>query len=239
MNKAPETPWLLPEEQSDVVARLFEWGLIKFDNERSLPLKSGGKTDIYINLRDARDNSGAIDFLANLFTYPIQHLGIQRFIEVPDSVSCFAGPLSIKTRIPYLTIREELKVDRVSNAKVIGHPYCRENVCIVDDVINNGESKIIPHNECVRLGLRNMALVVLVDRQQGWVEHLASAGIYMPVWAGMLLHDVRRHLITTFGAMKRCSSEAEEKNFIIVTIPACFFVPFKSFICFILSKINR
>jgi orotidine-5'-phosphate decarboxylase len=218
MSRVPKTSWLFPEEQSDVVEHLLEWGLIKFDNERGLPLKSGGKTDVYINLRDARNTPEAIDFVANLFVLPVQHLGVRRFVEVPDSVSCFAGPLSIKTQVPYLTIREQEKGGRVANAKVIGHPVSGESVCIMDDVITNGASKIVPHNECMQLGLNNKALVVLVDRQQGWVKHLASAGINMPVWAGMTLHDVRRHLITTLGVMQRCSAEAEKKNPIIVAL---------------------
>lgn len=212
-----KTPWLFPEEQPEIVNRLLEWGLIKFDNERNLPLKSGGKTDVYINLRDARDNPNAISFISELYKIPFSRLNIQRFVEVPDSVSCFAGPLSIKTGIPYLTIREQAKEGRVADANVIGHPNKGENVCIIDDVITNGASKIVPHQQCLKFGLRNQALVVLVDRQQGWESYLKERGIDMPVWAGMTLHDVRRNLIE-MGAMQRCNPVIEEKNRLIVAL---------------------
>jgi len=217
LGEVPSTPWLYPEEREAVVAGLLEHGLLKFDNARSLPLKSGGKTDVYINLRDARDAPATIELLADLFSIPLRRLGIKRFVEVPDSVSCFAGPLAMKTGIPYLTIREDSKANRVADARVIGHPAKFESVCIIDDVITNGESKIVPYQKCVDLNLNVQALVVLVDRQQGWKKHLTAAGVDLPVWPGMTLHDVRRQLIQ-HEAMERCDPAKEKANPIIVAL---------------------
>lgn len=212
-----KTPWIPPEEKLEIVSRLLKFGLIKFDSERNLPLKSGGKTDIYINLRDARGNPNAISFISDLYKIPLSRLNIQRFIEVPDSVSCFAGPLAIKLGLPYLTIREQAKEGRVTDASVIGHPNKGENVCIIDDVITNGASKVVPYQQCLKLGLLNRALVVLVDRQQGWESYLKERDIEMPVWAGMTLHDVRRNLVE-MGAMQRCNPAMEERNRLIVAL---------------------
>src|SRR3989344_1992924 len=184
--------WLFPEEQAEVVRCLLEGGLLKFDNGRKLPLKSVGMTDVYINLRDARDNSWAIKFIVNRYETTLRRLGVDRFVEVPDSVSCFAGPLSIATGIPCLTIREGAKEGRVSDAKMIGHPVFGETVCILDDVVTDGASKIVPYQVCVNTGMHVKALVVLVDRQQGWQKKFAEKGIQLPVWPGMTLHDVRR-----------------------------------------------
>jgi orotidine-5'-phosphate decarboxylase len=218
INGVPTSPWLYPEEKAAIVRKLYEYGLLKFDNERNLPLKSGGTTDVYINLRDARNTPEAITFLAELFAIPLRRLGISRFVEVPDSVSCFAGPLAVLTGLPYLTIREQGKEGRVADAKVIGNSQKGEKVAMVDDVITDGGSKIIPHQKCLELGLLDIALIVLVDRQQGWRRHLREAGIDLPVWAGMTLHDVRRHLIQTLGVMQRCKPEVEQANPIIVAL---------------------
>ena len=218
MKAVPSMPWLYPEERTGIVEALLSNGLLKFDNARSLPLKSGGKTDVYINLRDARDKPRAIELLADLFSIPLRRLNVGRFVEVPDSVSCFAGPLAIKTDIPYLTIREDAKEGRVADAKVVGHPAKGEQSCILDDVITNGASKIIPYQKCVELGLNVQALVVLVDRQQGWKKHLADAGINLPVWPGMTLHDVGRGLISNLGGMKRWDPAKEAANPIIVAL---------------------
>ncbi len=211
------TPWIFPEERAGIISRLLEWGLIKFDYERRLPLKNGGKTDIYINLRNARDNPRAISFISDLYKIPLNHLNINRFVEVPDSVSCFAGPLAIKTGTPYLTIREQPKEGRLSDARIIGHAVRGESVCIIDDVITNGDSKIVPHQQCLKLGLQNRGLVVLVDRQQGWQSYLKERGIDLPVWAGMTLHNIRRNLIET-GIMKRSDKAVEARNPLIVSL---------------------
>ena len=191
----PQTPWLFPEEHREVVQSLLNFGLLKTSNARDLPLKSGGTTDIYINLRDARNTPAAIDYIAELFAIPINRLRLDRFVEIPDSVSAFAGPLAVKTGVPYLTIREQPKEGRVSDAKVIGASNKGDESVIVDDVITDGGSKIVPHQECERLGLNSLGLIVLVDRQQGWKKHLASKGVKMNVWPGMTLHNVRRQLV--------------------------------------------
>jgi orotidine-5'-phosphate decarboxylase len=211
------SPWLFPEEHSEIVKFLYYHGLLKFSNSRDLPLKSGGKTDVYINLRDARNSPEAIKFIAELFSIPLSRRHPDRFIEIPDSVSCFAGPLSINTRIPYLTIREQAKEGRVADAKMIGSAKVGDKVWMIDDVITDGASKIAGYQMCRQLGLQNEGLIVLVDRQQGWKEFLGKKGINMPVWPGMTLHDVRRQLIE-LGFMQRCTPEAEEKNPIIVAL---------------------
>jgi len=214
----PRDPWLYPEEQKAIITRLYEFGLIKVDNNRRLPLKSGGLTDIYINLRDARSNPEALKYLASVFTIPIQRLGVDRFVEVPDAVSCFAGPLSIATGVPYLTIRKKAKEGRVSDARFIGNPVTGERVCIIDDVITDGASKVAPHKQCVLRGLDNRAVVVLVDRQNGWQKTFADNKMSVPLWAGMTLHDVRRHLIQELDVMERCKKEDENENKIIVAL---------------------
>lgn len=207
--------WIPREHQRSVVSGLHDLKLLKFDNKRSLPLKMGGTTDIYISLREARNNPKAIEYLTDLFAEPVQRLGVSRFVEVPDSVSCFAGPLSIKTGLPYLTIREEAKEGRVSKARTIGETNPRERICIIDDVITDGASKVEPIRECYRLDTIIEALVVLVDRQQGWQKNISSTGV--PVWAGMTLHDVRRELIA-LGLMKRCEERREELNPVILAL---------------------
>lgn len=210
-------PWLIGAEQRELCDGLIHFNIIKWDNKRLLPLKSGGKTDVYINLRDARNDPKAIKFITHFFANPLRRLGIDRFVEVPDSVSCFAGPLSIETGIPYITIREQSKEGRVAKANVIGSPRYGEKVCIIDDVVTDGASKIIPYQECRKMGLSDIPLVVLVDRQQGWKKKFEELGIGMPVWSGMTLHDVRKHLINT-GVMERCSKDIEDKNPIIVAL---------------------
>jgi orotidine-5'-phosphate decarboxylase len=208
--------WLAPWEKGEVCEALVNYQLLKWDNDRMLPLKSGGRTDVYINLRDARNRAKAIAYISRLYANSLRRLPISRFVEVPDSVSCFAGPISINTGMPYITIREQIKEGRVAKAKVIGSANPGECVAILDDVITDGESKIIPYFECQAMYLYSI-LVVLVDRQQGWKKNFIAKDVAMDVWAGMTLHDVRRYLIES-GRMERCKREKEEKNPLIVAL---------------------
>lgn len=212
-----ESHWLAPWEQLYVCKKLMEYNLAKWDNKRSLPLRSGGKTDVYVNLRNARNIQEALGFLADLYQNPLLRLKPDRFVEVPDSVSCFAGILSIKARLPYITIREEAKEGRVSKAKVIGDPKWGDRVCIIDDVITTGESASIPYRECIRLGLEIMPMVVLVDRQEGWEKRFTEESITMDIWSGMTLHTLRKYLINN-GVMERCNKDLEEKNPLIIAL---------------------
>lgn len=213
----PSGPWLIPEEQDQLVAALLRSGIIITSNNHDLPLKMGGKTDIYINLREARNNPEIISIIADAFYNPLMRLRADRFVEIPDAVSCFAGSISERTQLPIVTIREEAKAGRVVKGKLIGKLVPGESVAIIDDVITDGASKIAPYYECLRHGV-NPSLVVLVDRQQGWKKKFASEGISMPVWSGMTLHDIRYRLINTFHMMERCDKALEEKNPIIIAL---------------------
>ncbi len=207
-------PWLTPNQQMWAVEGLLKYGLLKIDNNRSLPLKSGGKTDIYITIRDARNNPEAIKFLTDLYAIPLKLLESDRFAEIPDSVSCIAGPLSIKCNIPYITIRETAKEGRATDSKIIGQCNPREKIPIIDDVVTDGASKVIPISECKKRNAQSDIIIVLVDRQQGWKEKIGSD---VAVWPGMTLHDVRRCLIE-IGALQRCDPATEAKNPIIIAL---------------------
>ncbi len=177
----------------------------------------GGTTDIYVNLRDARSTPEAISFLSGMFANPLRRLCPDRFVEVPDAVSCFAGVISSQTKLPYITVRESPKENRVSKAQTIGAFRRNERVVIIDDVITDGASKIVPINVCRKEGLNVSSLVVLVDREQGWRQVFREQNLNVPVWPAMKLHDIRRYLIKN-GIMRRCDPGIEQKNPIILAL---------------------
>lgn len=211
--------WLTPSEQEEAIQWLIEDHLLEWDNKRSLKLKSGGFTDIYINLRLARNSPRAIGRLADLYTNPLRRLRVKRFVEVPDAISPVAANLSVMTGIPYITVREEAKEGRVVKGRIIGDPVrYGEEMAIIDDVVTDAASKIAALMELRSAGAVIKPLVVLVDRQQGWRQKLAEAGYGdVGVWSGMTLHDVRRFLVGK-GLMRRCDPAVEEKNPIIVAL---------------------
>lgn len=209
--------WLTSWERFKIIERLISYQLIKWDNARGLKLKSGGTTDIYVNLRNARSVPKSSAYVARAFANAIFRLNPDRFIEIPDSVTPFSSRIFELTGVPYLTVRSEAKESRVSDAKIIGDHKPGERVCIYDDVITDGESKRGPYQACLARDLEILPLVVLVDRQQGWKKKFAELGINMNVWPGMTLHDIRRHLVEN-GYMQRCDPDVEEKNPLIIAL---------------------
>ena len=210
--------WLNAGEQEECIAKLFEAGILVCDSSVNLPLKSGGKTDIYINARLMRNTPWAIRYLGELYGNALRRLRIQRILEVPEAVSPLAGHISALTDIPLVTVRESAKAGRVVSGTLIGDLKAGENVAVVDDVATDGESKIAALKEIRRAGANLVAIVALVDRQGGWKKHLEGAGFPdVPFWFGMTLHDVRKCLLNS-GLMRRCDPEVEAKNPIIVAL---------------------
>jgi orotidine-5'-phosphate decarboxylase len=211
--------WLTPGEQDEAIAMLWQAGLLKCDNGHKLPLKSGGTTDIYVNLRMMRSDPEIMNYLACLFVNPLRRLRLDRFVEVPEAVSPMAGLISVLGGLPMLTVREEAKQGRVSGGRFIGDLGSGNRVAIIDDVITDGSSKL-PVLAALRDAMLDVdvaALVVLVDRQQGWKKMLSDNGFGTPVWPGMTLHDIRRFLIRN-NLMQRCDPRIEEYNPIIVAL---------------------
>jgi len=211
------TPWLTPEERFGIIERLIRYRLIKWDNERKLKLKKGGTTDIYVNLRDARNTPKASPYIARIFANAIFRLNPDRFVEVPDAVTPFSSRISELANVPYLTVRKEEKTGRVTDAKIIGEFNPGDCVCLYDDVITDGASKLGPYQACLARDLRIFPVVVLVDRQQGWKKKFSELGINMDIWPGMRLHDIRQHLIEN-EYMERCDPDLEEKNPLIIAL---------------------
>ncbi len=187
-----------PEQRAAIQLIRSHPGLLKYDPSRGLPLKKGGTTDTYINIRDHRSAPESTGPLARIYANALRRLDVDRFVEVPSSVSGIAGVVSYMTGIPYATIRETEKSGRVGNAKLIGEIFAGERVAILDDVITDGASKLDAYH-AIRAAGATPILVVLVDREQGWQQMFQEHGVDMDVWAGATLHDVRKEIFVPIG----------------------------------------
>ena len=188
-----QASWLEPKEKEELFKLLMQYRLIRTSDRKDIPLASGMETDLYIDVRAARGFPEALEWIAYYFIKPLSQLRPKRFGEIPDSMSCFAPLISIQTKIPYITFRKA-KEFRVSQSDIIGPFNEGDSICIIDDVIKDGRSKIEPYHRCIRRGLQPLGLVVLVDRQEGWQENFEKEGIDLPVRAAMTLDEVRHFL---------------------------------------------
>ena len=213
----PKHGWVPREMHRELVRMMYENNLLTFHTERTFPLKKGGKTDIFVNVRLVRSFPAMIPVLAKLYAHPLRWINADLFADVPDAISPLCGHISAETGKPYVTIRKEPKEGRVSDANIVGSFKSSDSVVIIDDVITDGASKIGPIAVCREKGLVVKAILPLVDRQDGWQENFQEIGMDVPVWAGLTLHDVRRELIS-LGLMRRANPELEEDNPIIVAL---------------------
>ena len=186
--------WLEPPDQLEACVLMKELGLLKYSPEGDLFLKSGAKTDLYFNLRQFRGSVKATELLARTFAQPIRELGVQRFVEIPQALSSLCGLITVLTQVPHITIREEPKKGREYDEWFIGPFEKGEKVCIIDDVITTGESKIRPIWRCIEAGLDVVAVVVLVERSNEWRRIFRENNLDVLVWPGMRMEDVRGHL---------------------------------------------
>lgn len=203
--------FLDPSEQKQLVAGLVYFEMLKLDNARMLPLAGGGKTDIYVSIRESRRYWEAIPWLADFYAMALKRLKVEIFADVPLAVSNLSGSIQERLRIPAITIREQEKKGRATSGVIIGDTRPGKLAGLYDDVITDGESKVMPYWALLAKSLLPY-LVVMVDRQQGWKQNFAKKGIHMPVWAATDLHTVRGHVIDTFGLMRRCDPAMEENN---------------------------
>jgi len=208
--------WLSAWEKREALEALLYFNILKWSNKRNLPLKSGSQTDIYVNLRQARDTPEAMRFFAQLFSHPLKRLRVDRVAEIPQAVTCFSGLISSDINKPLVTIRDQAKQGRATDANLIGDIRPGELIGLFDDVITDGQSKLSGYQTICQRGARPV-LVVAVDRQQGWRETFKALNVNMPVWSGMTLHDIRAFLIEK-GIMERCPEEVELANNIIIAL---------------------
>jgi len=209
---------LCPGEQEEAIAMAIKGRSLTWDNARKLPLKKGGTTDIYENLRLTRSRPDMLRYFGELCANPFRRLRVDRIVEVPEAVSPLAGYISAITNIPLVTIREEAKDGRVVKGKIVGDLNPGDRVAIFDNVITDGASKIPALTALRSAAAEIVAMVVLVDRQQGWKELLVKAGFGdVGVWPGFYLHDARKYLVT-HRLMQRCDSATEAKNPMIVAL---------------------
>jgi orotate phosphoribosyltransferase len=197
--------WLpLEPARRSVTSALLEYGLIKHDPAGTLPLKSGGTTDLYANLRDCRSNPAALRWLASTFASPIERLiqeqlqngkkPVSTIVDIPSAMSPVIGVIAAEIGLKIFTIRDVPKPGRVE-ADTIGRLDEGDVVLVLDDVMTDGASKVKPIETLRKRGFEPVAVMVLVDRDQGWrtkPEDTTFLGV--PVWSGLRLDDIRAAL---------------------------------------------
>uniref|UniRef100_A0A3B4B9D4 Uridine 5'-monophosphate synthase n=1 Tax=Periophthalmus magnuspinnatus TaxID=409849 RepID=A0A3B4B9D4_9GOBI len=158
-----------------LILKLHDVNAVKFGEYK---LKSGMMTPIYIDLRVLVSYPALMNQIASLIYQKLQDEGLQfdSVCGVPYTALPLATIICSKHELPMLIRRKEAK-EYGTKRMVEGN--CRDgDIClIIEDTVTSGTSILETAEVLYKEGLKVSDSVVLMDREQGGVEMLASKGI--------------------------------------------------------------
>jgi len=164
---------------------LINEGIIKNKDEEPFTLKSGKKSRLFIDIKQASLNPEILEKIVDdIIIYPHspamlnicengkQYRAKQNEWSVIGSVAIGAVPiasvLSVKTGIKQVIIRSE-KHDRGTKSQIIGN--CKDKIVfLIDDVATSGETIINAVRSIRESGGTCNNCIVVVDREEGAKE---------------------------------------------------------------------
>ena len=157
---------------ADLADRLLEAGCIKFGE---FTLKSGLKSPIYIDLRQIITYPKLLEKVGAAYLPLLRGLKFTRIAGLPYAAIPIATAISLLGGYPMIYPRKEVK-EYGTRAEIEGEYHPGETVAVIDDLATTGGSKFEAIDKLTAAGLKVRDVVVLVDRQSGAKESLASAG---------------------------------------------------------------
>jgi uridine monophosphate synthetase len=154
---------------------LLQAGCIKFGE---FTLKSGLKSPIYIDLRQLVTYPALLAQVAAAYLPILKSLTFQRLAALPYAAIPIATAISLQAAWPMIYPRKEVK-EYGTKAEIEGAFLPGERVVVIDDLATTGGTKFEAIERLQTAGLQVEDVVVLIDRQSGAVEALASAGYKM------------------------------------------------------------
>ena len=161
-----------PMDIKSLVVKLNEIGGIKFGEFK---LKSGQMSPIYIDLRVTISYPEVLTAISRAMWEKAQGLKFDLVCGVPYTALPFATAISLEHNLPMVLRRKEMK-DYGIKKSLEGRYQTGQTCLVVDDMITNGASKFETIRPLEQEGLKIKDIVILVDREQGGKELLASQG---------------------------------------------------------------
>lgn len=151
---------------------LLDEGCIKFGN---FTLKSGLISPIYIDLRRLISNPALLSKVALAYSGILKILNFDRLAALPYAALPIATSISLQNGWPMIYPRKETK-QYGTREQIEGVFQPGEVVVVIDDLVTTASSKFEAIDKLKSAGLQVRDVVVLIDRQSGAAEALASAG---------------------------------------------------------------
>lgn len=166
-------------------------------------LASGRRSNYYIDCKATTALPEALPLIADEFLrqIPEDADAVGGLTLGADPIACATAYRSPESgrHLPWFVVRKESKKHGLKKY-VEGYPVEGRNVVIVDDVVTTGGSTIEAIQKVREAGARVVAVVALVDREEGGMEAIArEAGASVPVRAVFKRTDLEKRWQSTHG----------------------------------------
>lgn len=158
-----------------LIEKLHNVNAVKFGEYK---LKTGMLTPIYIDLRVLVSFPVLMKQVSNLIYQQVQEEGLQFDLVcgVPYTALPLATVICITHEIPMLIRRKEAK--GYGTKRLVEGSFREGDTClIIEDTVTSGSSILETAEVLYKEGLKVTDAIVVMDREQGAVEMLASRGI--------------------------------------------------------------
>jgi uridine monophosphate synthetase len=158
--------------QAALVRRLHEIGGVRFGE---FVLKSGITSPFYVDLRVVISHPEVLAEVGRLMAAEVARCRPDRIAGIPYAGLPLAVAASLAGGFPLIYPRREEKTYG-TRRRIEGAFHPGERVVVIDDIVTDGASKLEAIEPLEAAGLVVEDLVVLIDREQGGRERLASKG---------------------------------------------------------------
>lgn len=162
----------LPSDQGALAADLLAAAVLR----GHFVLRSGATSDYYIDKYRLTTEPSLLARITDAL-FPLLPEGVERIAGTALGAVPLATALSLRTGLPSLFVRVDAAKDHGTGRSVEGVLQADDVVVLVEDVVTTGGASLTAVEVLRAAGAHVVAVIAVVDREQGGAAGFAAAGI--------------------------------------------------------------